>query len=353
MELLQEVYKFMVIDVHAHVSAPQQLWAYRALLTANRGVDGPKRIDYTDDEIRQALSVPEIGIKGHLDLLEDHGIDLQLISPRPFHLMHSEKPEKIIHWFLEEEHNFIHRQVHLFPDHFRGVAALPQSAGEPIEKTLPELERCIRQLNFVGVLLNPDPYENNGMGEAPALDDRYWYPLYEKLCELDVPVYIHATTSRSPRTGYSVHMINEESIAVLSLLNSEVFKDFPALKVIIPHGGGSIPYQLGRFDAASLKKGGTRFRDKLRLLYYDTVMYTPESVEFLIRTVGADRCLFGTECPGVGAVVDPETAKQMDDLKPWIENYSFLSSEDRYAILEGNARKVFKLDSIQKEARFK
>ena len=62
----------------------------------------------------------------------------------------------------------------------------------------------------------------------------------------------HASTSKSPRAGYSVHMINEESIAVLNLVNSDVFRDFPGLKLIIPHGGGSIPYQLGRFDAMSL-----------------------------------------------------------------------------------------------------
>jgi predicted TIM-barrel fold metal-dependent hydrolase len=333
----------MVIDCHAHVSAPQQLWAYRALLLANRGVDGPKHVQISDDEIRQALEVPEIGIKGHLALLNDHGIDLQLISPRPFHLMHSEKPEKIIHWFLAEEHDFIHRQVSIFPNRFKGVAALPQCAGEPIDHVLPELERCIMELSFSGCLLNPDPYENSGLGAAPSLGERYWYPLWEKLCELDVPAVIHATTSRSPRCGYSIHMINEENIAILNLLDSSVFDDFPTLKIVIPHGGGAIPYQLGRFDADSIRKAKGRYRERLRKLYFDTVLYTKESVEFLIKTVGADRCLFGTECPGVGAVRDPDTGKQMDDLLPWFDGFNFLSSAEKRSILGENAKKVFRL----------
>lgn len=332
----------MIIDCHAHMSAPQQLWAYRALLLAHRGWHKPSRVAMTDDEIRHALEVPEIGPKGHLPLLHDHGTDVQLISPRPWHLMHSEKPEKLIHWFAEECHNVIHRQCGLFPGRFFGIAGLPQSAGAPIENALPELERCVQELGFVGCLLNPDPYENGG-GEAPPLGDRYWYPLYEKLCELDIPAHVHATTSKSQRVGYSVHMINEESIAILGILNSEVFDDFPTLKLVIPHGGGAIPYQLGRFDAASLRDGGGRLRDRLRYLHYDTVLYTKEALEFLIRTVGADRCIFGAECPGVGAVVDPATGRQMDDLRPHIDAFDWLSEADRHAIFEGNARRVFKL----------
>ncbi len=334
----------MVIDCHGHTSAPQRLWAYRALLLANRGVDGPSSLDITDDEIRHAMAIPETGPVGHLPSLDAHGLHLQLLSPRPNHLMHSERPEKIIHWFIEEVHNLIARQVALFPGRFRGVAALPQCAGQPIERALPELERCINRLGFVGCLLNPDPYENGGNGEAPPLGDRYWYPLYEKLCELDIPAHVHASTSKSPRAGYSIHMINEESIAIINLLDSDVFQDFPTLKLIIPHGGGAIPYQLGRFDAMSLRSGGTRFRDRLRHLYFDTVLYNRPSIELLIKTVGPDRCLFGEECPGIGAVIDPETGRQMDELRHHVEDIDFLSTADRHMILEGNARRIFRLD---------
>ena len=333
----------MIIDCHGHVSAPAQLWAYKATLLAARGSHGRGGVKVSDDEMRIALNHSEIGPKGHLDALKHHGTDVQLISPRPFQLMHSEKPAKLVHWFAEECHNIIKRQTEMYPNQFLGVASLPTVAGRPVQEALPELERCIKQLGFVGCLLNPDPFENSGE-EPPAMGDRYWYPLYEKLCELDVPAHIHTASSRSERVSYSVHLINEGTIAVLGLLSSNVFKDFPKLKIIVSHGGGAIPYQLGRFDAPSLRsKNAVRFRDQLQQLYFDTVLYTAPALELLIKTVGADRCLFGSECPGVGSAIDPDTGQTMDNIRPHIENFGWLSQQDRDKIFSGNARKVFNL----------
>jgi predicted TIM-barrel fold metal-dependent hydrolase len=231
----------------------------------------------------------------------------------------------------------------LLPDKFIGVCALPQTAGSPINAVIPELERCVKQLGFVGCLLNPDPFENSGQ-EAPALGDRYWYPLYEKLCELDVPAHIHGTGSRSERSPYSVHFINEETIAVFGLVNSTVFKDFPNLKILVSHGGGAIPYQLGRFEAPSLRRGtGERFSNGLRKLYFDTVLYTEEALRLLIKTVGVDRCLFGTECPGIGSSVDPSTGQSMDNVKLLIDNIEWLKPEDKQKLFCDNAKAVFRL----------
>jgi predicted TIM-barrel fold metal-dependent hydrolase len=333
----------VIIDCHGHVSAPPQLWAYKASLLAARGSHGRGGVKLSADDMMAALNASEIGPRSHLDALKHHGTDVQLISPRPFQLMHSEKPVRLVQWFVEECHNVIHKQTQMFPGKFFGVAALAQPAGEPIQRALPELERCVKELGFVGTLLNPDPFENSGI-EPPALGDRYWYPLYEKLCELDIPAHIHTASSRSERASYSVHLINEGTLAILGLLNSEVFKDFPKLKIICSHGGGAIPYQLGRFDAPSLRgKGAVRFRDKLKLLYFDTVLYTADALELLIKTVGPDRCLFGSECPGVGSTIDPDTGETMDHIRPHIEKFDWLSAQDREKIFAGNAREVFNL----------
>jgi len=56
-----------------------------------------------------------------------------------------------------------------------------------------------------------------------------------------VPAHIHGTASKSERTPYTLHFINEETIAVYGLVNSNVFKDFPSLKIVVSHGGGAIP----------------------------------------------------------------------------------------------------------------
>jgi OH-DDVA meta-cleavage compound hydrolase len=338
----------MIIDVHGHMSAPAELWAYKAVQLAGRGAHGRGKVTVSDDQIRESYQAKETFGAGHVDLLDKHGTDFQLISPRPFQMMHSERPGKIVQWFHEECHNIIHRAVKLYPDRFAGVLMLPQLAGEPINVVLPELERCVKERGFVGCLVNSDPYENSGK-EAPGMGDRYWYPLYEKLVELDVPAMLHGVGSKSERTSYSTHFINEETLTTVSILNSKVFDDFPTLKFIIPHGGGAIPYQLGRFEAPTLRGAGhgKRFSEKMRNLWFDTTLYTPLALELLIKTVGVDRCLFATECPGTGSATNPDTGRYMDDIAPMIKGFDWLSAADKKAILEDNARKLFKLDKVK------
>lgn len=331
----------MIIDCHGHVSPPTELWAYKASILAHRGAHGRGKVTVSDDELLEAMNKKEMAPAGHLDMLKRVGTDLQLISPRPFQMMHSQKPGRLVHWFCEEVNTVIHRQVALLPGQFFAVAGLPQVAGEAIENVFPELER-IAKLGFKGVLLNPDPYENSGT-EAPGLGDRYWYPLYEKLCELDMPAHVHATGSHSDRSPYTMHFINEESIAVYNLVNSSVFTDFPQLKIVMSHGGGAMPYQLGRFESGAMRSG-RRFSEGMRKLYYDTVLYTEGALRLLIETVGADRCLFGSECPGVGSTINPETGRTFDDIHGLIEGFDWLSAEQKYMIFEGNAKKVFNLN---------
>ena len=176
------------------------------------------------------------------------------------------------------------------------------------------------------------------------MGDRYWYPLYEKLCELDVVGHIHSTGSLCERETYSLHFIVEETIAVVGLLNSNVFTDFPDLKILVSHGGGAVPYQLGRFEAQRLRvPGGERFSEAIRKLYFDTVLYTRDALELLIRTVGTDHCLFGAECPGVGSVINPDTGTTMDDVAPNIQSLAWLSDEDKAKILSENTVRLFNL----------
>ncbi len=333
----------MIIDCHAHVSAPTELWAYKASILSHRGAHGRGKVEVSDEQLVAAANKKEMAPVGHLDMMKRNGIDMQLVSPRPFQMMHSAKPARVVHWFTEETNNIIARQIKLLPDKFMGVGGLPQVAGAPITEALPELERGIRTLGFKGCLLNPDPYENSGT-EAPPLGDRYWYPLYEKLCELDVPAHIHATGSHSERSPYTLHFINEESIAVYGLVNSSVLKDFPTLKIVVSHGGGAIPYQLGRFQSGSMRNPeGQRFLDGMRKLYYDTVLYTEGALRLLIETVGAERCLFGAECPGVGSAVNPDTGRTFDDIVPILKKFDWLDEKSKKMIFEDNARKLFKI----------
>ena len=335
----------MIIDCHAHVSAPVELWAYKAGLLSHRGAHGRGKVNVSDEQIRYAVEKhKEAFPHPHLPYIDKVGTDMQLVSPRPFQLMHSEKPAKLVQWFHEEVNNIIYRETQLYPDRFVGIAGIPTVGGEPLDIAIAELERCVKELNFKGCLLNPDPYENSGE-HPPALGDAYWYPLYEKLCELDVVAHIHGTGSRSEREPYSLRFINEETTAVYGLVNSNVLKDFPDLKIDVSHGGGAIPYQLGRFQAGSMRrKEGDRFIDGMKKLYFDTVLYTKDAIELLLKTVGPENALFGAECPGVGSKVNPETGREMDDIQPYFYEIEWLSDEDRENIFCNNAKRIFKLE---------
>lgn len=330
----------MIIDAHGHVTAPNELYAYKAGLLAARSYHGRGNPAIDDAKLEAALTK-------HLQILQDNGTDMQFISPRPYQQMHSEKPEAIVHWWIQANNDVIARQVRAHPDVFRGVAGLPQNAGVSPRNSLEELERCVKELGFVGCLVNPDPGE--GDGQTPPMGDEYWYPLYEKLVELDVPALVHSAGCKSHRESYSGHFITEESIAILSILDSRVMQDFPALKLVFSHGGGSVPYQVGRWRAWRWRNRADveSFDTSLRRLYFDTVLYNKESLELLFKVVGPDRCLFGTEAPGSGATIDPATGRAMDDLKPVIESIDWLTDEQRSLVFGETAARLYKLDSAQ------
>src|SRR2546426_9443151 len=121
----------MVIDSHAHVTAPDGLYVYKAALTAHRGAHGRGAVNATDDDIIKALNSPVFGGSSHLDQLKEAGTDMQIISPRPYQMMTSEHP-RLVPWFTEETNNIIAQEVKLFPKRFRGGCGLPpRPAGSP------------------------------------------------------------------------------------------------------------------------------------------------------------------------------------------------------------------------------
>ena len=326
----------MIIDAHNHVVAGRELGNYQSGLLNGRGFHGKGNHGITEDSIARAKWQ---GHK-HSEVLDEVGTDMALISPRPYTMMHSEKPEKIVHWYCEATNEAIAIAAKLEPKRFKGICGLPQCAGVSPSNTFDEMNRCVKDLGFVGVMINPDPGEGDGL--TPGMGDEYWYPLYEKMVELDVAGLVHPASCRNPRESFHGHFITEESIAILSLAHSKVFEDFPKLKLVICHGGGSIPYQVGRWRSQLRGPNNTEtFDEHLKKLYFDTGLYNTESLELLFKIVGPDRCLFGTERPGAGSKIDPRTGKWYDDVRPLIEGIPFLTAEDKEKIFHRNAEQVF------------
>ncbi|MGO4392453.1 amidohydrolase family protein [Variovorax sp. M-6] len=322
----------MIIDSHAHVVVPPESYRFMGELVASRA-NPASRPKLTDDAVRTAG-------QSIVDIMDAVGTDIQFLSPRPYMQMHSVKPAQVTRLWTAHMNDLVQRTVEMFPTRFRAVAGLPQYRDESPAACLDELSFRVNEQGFIGCLLNPDPTEGDG-APPPGLGDEFWYPLYEKLCELDIPALIHSAGSCQPRESYTLKFINEESIGITSLLSSKVFEEFPNLKLIFPHGGGAIPYHMGRFRAWSVRAGGEYFDDRLKRLHFDTTTYDKNALELLFKTVGTDRVLFATEKPGTGSARDPASGRDFDDLKPVIESIDFLSEEDRRNIFECNCTRLY------------
>ena len=321
-----------IIDSHAHVVVPADSYKYMAELVASRA----------NPTFPPALTAEAVRKAGQsiVDIMDKVGTDIQFLSPRPYMQMHSVKPAKVTALWTQHMNDLVYRTVQLFPTRFRAVAGLPQYRDTAPENCFAELAFRVNEQGFIGCLLNPDPTEGDA-APPPGLGDPFWYPLYEKLCELDIPALIHSAGSCEPRLTYTLKFITEESIAITSLLSSDVFKRFPNLKLIVPHGGGAIPYHMGRFRAWSVRKGEEFFDDQLRRLHFDTTTYDKDALELLFKVVGPDRVLFATENPGTGSVTNPKTGRAYDDLKPVIESIEFLGEKDRENIFECNCTRLY------------
>jgi predicted TIM-barrel fold metal-dependent hydrolase len=273
------------------------------------------------------------------------GTDLQFVVGRPWAVPTAFRRESAVMYITQQINDMFARCIKLHPDRFVGMATLPQVVGVNPRNCVEELERCVTELGFVGCKINCDPGE--GTGDTPHLGDKWWYPLYEKMCELDVPALLHGghyNYSREPELGYYPA---EVTIGGWALLRTpQVFQDFPDLKIIVGHGGGYMPYQLGRARGFRLNEQARNpsiedFDTSLNRLYFDTVLYGMEGVELLTKVISVDRILFGTDKPANGDTIDPETGHAFNDIKWYLEQIPWLSDEDRYKIFEGNARKLF------------
>lgn len=324
----------MIIDSHAHVVMPPQSFRFMAELVGGRG--NPSVPPKISDEAVRKVAEELVAINDSV------GTDVQFISPRPYLQMHSVKPARVTELWTRHCNDIVARVVAMFPDRFRGVAGLPQFMHEsPSVRAVAELERCVNELGFVGCLINPDPTEGSEL-PPPGLGDPFWHPLYEAMTRLDVPGLIHSAGSCSPRESYTLKFINEESIAVVSLLGSDTFDKFPNLKIVVAHGGGAIPYQMGRFRSWSVRKGqAVSFDEQLKKLHFDTCNYSKEATELLLKVAGVKNVLFGTEKPGTGSARDPLTGRDYDDMKPVIEGIEWLTSKDREDIFECNCRRLY------------
>ena len=327
----------MIIDCHGHyTTAPAAHTDWRAAQQAafEAGGPPPPYPAISDDEIRESIE------DGQLRLMRERGVDVTIFSPRASAMGHHVGDEAVSAAWSQACNDLIARVVSLFPQHFVGVCQLPQSPGVPVKGAVGELRRCVEELGFVGCNLNPDP--SGGHWTSPPLTDRHWYPVYEAMVELDVPAMVHVSAVTNPNfhaTGS--HYLNADTTAFMQLLQADLFADFPGLRLVIPHGGGAVPYHWGRF------RGLTDMLDRpplaesvMRNVFFDTCVYHQPGVNLLFDVIDVDNILFGSEMIGAVRGIDPRTGHYFDDTRRYVDALP-LSAADRQKVYEDNARRVY------------
>ncbi|GHB18314.1 MULTISPECIES: amidohydrolase family protein [Streptomyces] len=329
----------MIIDVHGHyTTAPAPLGEWRgaqiaALTDRARAPDraGPA---ISDDQIRESIETNQLRV------MDERGIDVTVFSPRASFMAHHIGDFATSSAWARICNDLCHRVAELYPGRFAPGAMLPQSPGTDPATVIPEIERAVLELGAVTVNINPDP--SGGHWTAPPLTDRSWYPVWEKLAELDVPAMVHVSTSCNAAfhtTG--AHYLNADTTAFMQLLTGDLFADFPELRLIIPHGGGAVPYHWGRFRGLAQALGKPEAVESLlRNVFFDTCVYHQPGVDLLLEVVPHGNILFASEMIGAVRGIDSHTGHHFDDTRRYVENAG-LSDEQLTAVEERNARLVY------------
>jgi 4-oxalmesaconate hydratase len=328
----------MIIDCHGHYTttpAPHQEFRDAQLAwLANPSGPAPQPRPISDDQVCDSIE------NNQLKFLRERGGDLMLFSPKASGMEHHVPDPAVALAWARASNDLVHRVATLFPENFAAVAQLPQTPGGDLAGSVTELRRCVTELGFVGVNLNPDP--SGGFWTAPPITDPYWFPLFEAMVELDVPAMVHVSASCNPNFhALGAHYLNADTSVFMQLLQGDLFARFPTLRLVIPHGGGAVPYHWGRYRGLADRLGRPPLAQHLmNNVYFDTCVYHQAGIDLLVRVIDADNILFASEMIGAVRGIDPETGFHWDDTLRYLDAAA-LSEADRHKVVEGNVRRVF------------
>ena len=328
----------MIIDCHGHyTTAPKALQDYRDAQIAalkEKKQPTPAALKVSDDQIRESVEGAQ------LKLQKNRGTDVTIFSPRAAGMGHHIGDATTSEHWSVACNDMIHRVVSLYPKNFIGVCQLPQSPGVDPKNCVKELERCVNELGFVGCNLNPDP--SGGYWQEPAFTDKWWYPLYEKMCELDVPAMVHVSTSCNPAVHHTgAHYIAGDTIVFMQFITGDLFKDFPNLKFVVPHGGGAVPYHWGRYRGLAQNLNKPLLKEHvMKNVFFDTCVYHQPGIDLLMNVIPPENILFASEMVGAVRGIDPETGFEYDDTKRYVDAAK-IPAADKRKIFEDNHYRVY------------
>ncbi len=330
--------KALTIDLHCHIFTPECEPLVRGifspekepffLFASSETLEVNQRLFA---EVAPKLTAPQERLKD----MDRMGIDLQVISPSPTQYYYWTEGELGLQ-LARMQNDRVAEIVSAHPARFVGMGTLPL---QDVDRAVQELERVVRELGFRAVEVSSNV---NGVD----FDDSRFKKFFAKAQDLDVLVFIHPigfTDGGRLRDYYLTNVIGQpldSTVAVSHLIFGGVLDTHPQLKICVAHGGGYLPYYVGRMDHAyKVRPECQKLISQppsvyLRRLYFDSVIYTGESLVYLVKQMGSDRVLLGTDYPFDMGEADPVG---------YISGVRSLSRTDKEQIWGGNAARLLKI----------
>ncbi|WP_108661120.1 amidohydrolase family protein [Acuticoccus kandeliae] len=326
--------KGRVIDIHTHLSVP----AASELVAPFKTAESEPAQHFTSAAsrainhaqipcLREPLTSPARRLKD-MDAL---GIDVQVLSPAPLQYHYWAEPDL----GLESARLINDRVAEVVgetPDRFVGLGTLPLQAPE---LAVAELRRLVRDLGLKGVEIS------SNVAGAELSEPRF-APVFAAAEELGILVFIHPlgfTQGERISEHYLNNLIGnplESAIAVAHLIFGGVLDRHPGLKICVAHGGGYLPTYIGRMDHAFHHREDCRGcrnapSTYLKDMSFDTVVFDPDQLDYLVRKYGADKIVMGSDYPFDMAEPDPAG---------FVAKHTGLGDEAVDLILGGNAARL-------------
>jgi aminocarboxymuconate-semialdehyde decarboxylase len=327
-----------IVDIHCH----RECAPAAEMMKAEAERIGFGALAFGSELTKEVNQKQLIDIKPKMQSLDERisdmdrmGVDIQAVSISPYQYYYWSEPgigrdvSKLINDDLASA-------IGEKPDRFVGLGTVPL---QDTEMAITELDRCINELGFKGIEIN-----SQISGEeisAPRLA-----PFWARVEELDVVVFIHTAGFSHPdrlKDHYFINLIGhpiEATLAISRLIFDGVMENHPGLKIVVAHGGGFLPAYSGRMDHAYRARKDVREglpnlpSDYLKRFYFDTMVFEPDQLEYLINKFGPNHILLGTDYPyDMGE----------DDPIGLINKVEGLNEHDRSSICGSNAAELLKI----------
>jgi aminocarboxymuconate-semialdehyde decarboxylase len=289
-----------MIDFHSHVIPESIIAAMRRdpERYATRIEDQGGKRYLARGKLRLELLAEFSVAEAKLEAMDRKGIEISVISPGPQVFFYNLKEEEGIE-AARLVNDGIAAMVAKNPARLRGMATLPMQHPEA---AVAEMERVAREHGFKGIELAT---------AAPAgeLADPRYRPILRRAQDLKMTLFAHPNTIGTGGRLDCYYLTNlignplETTIMVANLMFSGALDELPRLKMLLAHGGGFAPYQVGRFVHGHKVRPETRAhtassaKDMLKRFYFDTITHDPQALRYLVELVGAERIVLGTDSP--------------------------------------------------------